>query len=116
MRDETRKRLERALWMQKAKWVGAGLGVLAVAAAGLWFTGLDASVENRHVAGVVAKVGPLNGMNTQAVETGLAVDVKLDDGRVAHVMVLKTTDPQVGQHTEIIEHVHGTGRSTFSWK
>jgi hypothetical protein len=42
--------------------------------------------------------------------------VKLDDGRLAHVMVLKTTDPHIGDHVQIAEHVHGTGRVTFTWK
>jgi hypothetical protein len=58
----------------------------------------------------------LNGSSTKAIEDGLAVDVKLEDGRVVHVMALKTTDPHIGDHIEIAEHIHGTGRITFSWK
>jgi hypothetical protein len=30
--------------------------------------------------------------------------------------VLKTTDPHVGDNVEVAEHVHGSGRVTFSWK
>ena len=116
MREETRRRLERQLWMQRLKWVGGGLAVALVMGIGFWFTGLDASVETRHVAGVVKSVGPLNGTSTQGVEEGLAVDVTLDDGRLAHVMVLKTSEPHVGDHVQIAEHIHGTGRTTFSWK
>jgi hypothetical protein len=116
MREETRKRLERTLWMQRLKWIGAGVGVLIFMAAGFWYTGLDASVETRHVPGVVQSIGPLNGGSTKSIEEGLAVDVKLDDGRLAHVLVLKTSDPHVGAHVEIAEHIHGTGRVTFSWK
>lgn len=116
MRDETRKKLERQLWLQKAKWVGSGLAIAGIAAFGMWFTGLDASVETRHVAGVIQTVGPMTGSSTLAIEQGLAVDVKLDDGRLVHVMALKTTNPHPGDHVEIAEHVHGTGRTTFSWK
>jgi hypothetical protein len=102
--------------MQRLKWIGGGLAVAAVMGIGFWFTGLDASVETRHVPGVVQTIAALNGSNTKSIEEGLAVDVKLDDGRLAHVMVLKTSEPHVGDHVEIAEHIHGTGRTTFSWK
>ena len=116
MREDTRRRLERALFMQGLKWVGAGLaGILAIAA-GLYLTGLDASVETHHVPGTIATVGPLNGTSSVAIEEGLAVDVKLDTGKLVHVMVLKTHEPHVGDKVEIAEHRHGTGRVTYSWK
>jgi hypothetical protein len=118
MREETKKRLDRELMKRRLQWSGIGVAMALAAGAGLWFTGLDASVTNTRVAGVVEKVGPLNipGMTTTAIEASLGVDVKLDDGRAAHVAVLRTSNPEVGQHVEIMEHVHGTGRSTFSWK
>jgi hypothetical protein len=116
MREETKRRLERTLMLERLKWVGAGLTLVVCIAAGLWFTGLDADVDTKPVAGVIEHIGPLNGTTTQAVETGLAVDVKLDDGRLAQVMALKTTNPHVGDHVQITEHIHGTGRVTFSWK
>lgn len=116
MRDETRRRLDRQLALQRLKWVGGGLAVLAFVAGGLWFTGLDASITTHQVAGVVEAVGPVAGGSTQTIERALAVDVKLDDGRRVHVMALKTTDPHVGDHVQIAEHVHGTGRVTYSWK
>lgn len=116
MREETRRRLERQLWMQRAKWIGAGCVGLAIMGLGFWTTGLDASVETHHVPGVVSSVGPLVGKSTKAIEEGLSVDVKLEDGRLVHVMVLKTTDPHVGDHVQVAEHVHGTGRRTYSWK
>ncbi len=116
MREETRLKLERQLWWQRIKWVGAGVGILVCVAAGMWASGLDASVETRHVSGVVAAVGPLFAKSTQAIEEGLAVDVKLDDGNLIHVMALKKTDPHVGDHVEVAQHVHGTGRITYSWK
>jgi hypothetical protein len=116
MRDETKRRLERKLFLQRLKWVGGGVGVILFVGLGLWLTGLDASVEKRRIPGVVQSVGPLNGTSTRSIEEGLAVDVKLDDGRLAHVMALKTTDPHVGDHVQITEHIHGTGRVTFSWR
>ncbi|MCC7251191.1 hypothetical protein [Hyphomicrobium sp.] len=116
MRDETRRRLEQQLWWQRAKLAAAGVGVLACIAGGLWATGLDATVETRHVPGVVTAVGPVVGGSTRAIEEGLAVDVKLDDGRMVHVLALKKTDPHVGDHVQVAEHVHGTGRVTYSWK
>lgn len=116
MRDETRRRLDRQLALQRLKWVGAGLALLAFIAGGLWFTGLDATVTTRHVPGVVEAIGPIVGGSTQMIENGLQVDVKLEDGPRVHVLVLKTTDPHVGDHVEIAEHVHGTGRVTYSWK
>lgn len=82
----------------------------------IWFEGLDAHIENRKVSRIVEKVGPLSGLNTKAIQNGLAVDVKLDDGRIAHVLVLKATQPEIGMNVSITEHIHGTGRSTFSWK
>jgi hypothetical protein len=116
MRMETRRRLERQLWFERGKWIAAGVALVAIVAGGLWFTGLDATVETRHVPGVIEKIGPLVGTSSQAIEEGLAVDVKLEDGRLVHVMVYKKTDPHVGDHVQIAEHIHGTGRITFTWK
>jgi hypothetical protein len=31
-------------------------------------------------------------------------------------LVLRTTDPHVGDHVQITEHRHETGRVTYSWK
>ena len=116
MRDETRRRLDRQLAVQKLKWAGAGAVILGCVAGGLWFTGLDATITTHRVPGVVEAVGPVVGGSTQMIETGLSVDVKLVDGRRVHVLALKTTDPHVGDTVQIAEHVHGTGRVTYSWK
>jgi hypothetical protein len=115
MRSTTKAKLDKAIrlhWLKRAAMAG---GVGLVIAAGLWYTGLDASVQNRRVKGVITAVSSANGMSTQIVETALSVDVKLDDGRKAQVIVLKTSEPKVGQAVEITERVHGTGRSNFTW-
>lgn len=116
MREEIRRQLDRKLRIERLKKVGAGLALLAVVASGLWLSGLDASVETHRVAGVVEGVGPIVGANPHVAEQGLAVDVMLDDGRHVHVTTLKTTDPHVGDRVHIAEHVHGTGRVTYSWR
>ena len=117
MRDDTRRRLERAIWMQRLKWAGGALAVALLVAAGFWLEGKDLAVENRKVAGIVEYVGPLTGKNmATTLNTALAVDVKLSDGRLAHVVALKDTNPKVGDQVEIAEHIHGTGRRTFTWQ
>jgi hypothetical protein len=116
MREETRRKLERALWLDRAK--KAGIGVAILAAIGLFFVyeDYDAHVEKIRVPGTVVSVGPLNTTNTQAIEKGLSVDVALANGRRVTVMVLKKTDPHVGDHVEITEHLHRTGRVNYTWK
>jgi multidrug efflux pump subunit AcrA (membrane-fusion protein) len=116
MRDETKRRLDRQLFLQKVKWTAAGVAILAGLGGGLWVSGLDASVETHHVSGVVEAVGPLVGGSSRSIENGLGVDVRLHDGRRVHVAALKTTDPHVGDNVEVAEHVHGSGRVTFTWK
>ncbi len=116
MREEVRRQLDRRLRNERLKKLGAVLAVVVVAGFGMWFSGLDASVETHSVAGIVEAVGPLAGANARATEHGLAVDVLLDDGRHVHVTTLKTSDPHVGDRVNIAEHVHGTGRVTYSWR
>lgn len=116
MRDETKRKLERQLWRDRVKWLGGALGVAVFALGGLWAMGLDATVETHQLAGVVETVGPVVGRSIRANEEGLSVDVKLGDGRLVHIMALKKTDPHVGDRVQIAEHVHGTGRVTYSWR
>jgi hypothetical protein len=116
MREETRRKLERALWLDRAK--KAGIGLAALAAIGLLFVyeDLDSHIENVRVPGTVLTIGPINTTSTKMVENGLSVDVGLDSGKRVNVLVLKTTDPHVGDHVQITEHRHKTGRLTYSWK
>jgi hypothetical protein len=112
VREETKKRLERAIWLQRGKWVAMGLAVIAGMAILLKFVSADASVENVRVSATVTRVAPL----PSKPQTGLIVDVKLADGKVVEVIANQITDPKVGQQVEITEHRHATGRKNYSWK
>ncbi len=116
MRSDTRARLDSALRKQQLKLVGIGAGVAAVMGALLWYTSLDATIKNRPAPGTISAIDAAAGQSTQIVENEVFVTVKLDDGRAARVLVLKTSKPALGQKVEIAEHIHGSGRSTFSWK
>lgn len=117
MREETRRKLERALWRERLKKIGIGALAAAAIAAYFVYEDYDAHVDNVRVPGKVTAVGPLNIKNTQMIEEGLSVEVALDNGgRRVSVMALKKTDPHVGDHVEITEHHHHTGRVTYSWK
>jgi len=116
MREETRRKLERALWRERLKKIA--IGAVAAAAIGAYFVyeDVDARIDNVRVPGKVTAVGPLNIKNSQLVEEGLMVEVALDSGRHVSVMALKKTDPHVGDNVQITEHRHHTGRTTYSWK
>lgn len=117
MREETRRKLERVLWRERLKKIGIGAVALVAIAAYFVYEDYDARIDNVRVPAIVKSVGPLNIKNTQLIEEGLAVEVALDsDGRRISVMAMKTTDPHVGDHVEITEHRHRTGRVTYSWK
>jgi cytochrome c-type biogenesis protein CcmE len=116
MREETRRKFDQALRRERMKRVG--LGIALVSLAGLYFvyTDLDAHIDNLRVPATVTAIAPLNAKNTRMVEEGLAVEVALNDGRHVNVMALKRTDPHIGDHVEITEHRHHSGRVTYSWK
>jgi hypothetical protein len=113
MREETKRRLERAIWIERGKWAGAGLGICLVMAVVFAFISRDHDVENVRVAATVASVRPLP---TKQTQSGLLVDVTLADGKIVEVLANQITDPKVGQKVEITEHRHATGRRTYSWK
>jgi hypothetical protein len=112
MREETKKRLERAIWLQRGKWAAMGLGVFGMMAVALTVMSTDAAVERVRVPATVTRVAPL----PSKPQTALLVDVKLSDGKVIEVIANQITDPKVGQQVEITEHRHATGRKTYSWK
>ena len=116
MRDDTRKHLDRLIWLRRAKIAGGLLLVCGLIAGGFALESLEATVDNRIVGGVVAAISPLSVPAATGKADGLGVDVVLDDGRHAHVVALKSSNPKVGEHVEIAEQIHGTGRHTFTWK
>jgi hypothetical protein len=119
MSEDTRNRLNRAIWVDRAKKAGIGLAIAAVLGAVMAYQGLDASVVDTRVSGVVEKVEPLIAPPSAAapgLRGGLNVTVKLDSGRSVHVVAENAHEPQIGARIEIVEHTHGTGRVTHSLK
>lgn len=114
MRAETKYRLERAIWMQRAKWVGVGLAICVAMAGVFTWISADSAVQLVRVPATVLSVRPA--ATKGAAATGLLVDVKMADGKTVELLVNQTTDPKVGQTVEITEHRHATGRKTHSWK
>lgn len=118
MSEDTRNRLNRAIWVDRAKKAGIGLGLLAVMGLFAAFQTLDMAVDNTQVAGVVETVDPLVAPASPgtAPAQGLTVGVKLDDGRHVRVIAKKEREPHVGDRIDVVEHHHHTGRVTHSLK
>ena len=116
MRDETRRKLEKMLWRERLKKAALGAVALVAIAAYFVYEDYDEHVDNVRVPATIPAVAPLNIKSTRLVEEGLSVEVALLDGRRVNVMALKTTNPHVGDHVEIMEHRHHTGRITYTWK
>lgn len=113
MREETRRRLSRALWIERLRWVAIGAAVVVVMAAVLTFTTLDSQTTRRTLPAVVEHVDTLNSKNASQ---GVTVAVKLEDGREINVIMLRTRHPTAGDEVEIVEHKHATGRITYTFK
>ena len=113
MRIETKRRLERAIWLERAKWAAYGLAALVVMGGVFTWISADSAVENVRVPATVTAVRPYAAKSAQP---GLTVDVTLADGKLIEVLVNQITDPKVGSKVEITEHRHSTGRKTYSWK
>jgi hypothetical protein len=116
MREETKRKLNRALWRERAKKAAIAAALLPLIGLYFLFEDYDAHVENVRVPATVVSVEPLNTNSTKMVEAGLSVAVALENGRSVNVMALKTSNPQVGEHVQITEHRHHTGRITYTWK
>ena len=86
MRDETRRRLERQLWLQKAKWAGAGIVALVGIAAGF-------STDLYQITAIFD--GPSHGQAALVVMVAAIVSgllVKRDLDRSDLIEVLKTRE------------------------
>src|SRR5262245_43654162 len=116
MREETRRKLNRALWVQRMKQIAIGIAAAVAIGAYFVYEDYDARIDNKRVPATIGAIAPLNIKNTRMVEEGLSVEVALNDGRRINVMVMKTSEPHVGDKVEITEHHHHTGRVTYSWK
>ncbi|RUO98441.1 hypothetical protein [Hyphomicrobium sp.] len=114
MREETRKRLERALWIDRAKKAGIGLAVLAAIGLAFSYEELDLKVENKNIGGTVTDIEPL--VSKQDAADGENVIVRLVDGQLVRVLAYKSRGIKVGDKIEVVEHHHATGRVTHTLK
>jgi len=113
MRHETRTRLDRELRLQRLKYIAIGVAILAAVGGGFALVDLDAHETKARVSGTIADVHTFAGKG--AID-GLEVAVTLDDGRRVKVLANRTRDPHVGDHIEVTEHRHLTGRTTFTYR
>lgn len=111
MRYETRLKLDRAIRMRRLKMAGAALAALAFIGAGFLLVDLDSHETATKVTGTIDNVHTFAGKGAM---DGLEIGVRLDDGRHVTVLASKSRDPHVGDHIEVTEHRHLSGRTTFT--
>jgi len=118
MREETRRRLDRAILIQKLKWGAAAVVAVMVAIGAFYWENRDiAVVATLPVGGTVIHVGqPAGKLNAATAQASLQVDVRLDDARVVHLLAPRHRAPALGDHVTIADSLHGSGRHTFSWQ
>ncbi|MFN0217249.1 MAG: hypothetical protein ACKVP4_00385 [Hyphomicrobium sp.] len=116
MREETKKRLNRLLWIERAKYAGVGLAILVALGTVFEFENLDLKVSDTRVAGTVEALDPLVSKTASAAATGVTIGVALGDGRHVRVIAEKAHAPAIGDRIEITEHRHATGRITHTFK
>ena len=114
MRDETRRRLNRAIWLERAKYIGIGVGIIAAIGLAFGYETLDMKVDDKEVAGVVKDIEPL--VSKQNSATGENVIVKLDGGPFVRILAYKSRGLKIGDKIEVVEHHHATGRVTHTLK
>lgn len=113
MREETRKQLNRLLWIERAKKVGAALAIVGAIGAYFAFETLDLQVTDQQVHGTVVEIDPLiaKGIGDGQGET---LQVKLDGGQTVRVLAYKSRNVKVGDGVDVTEHHHGSGRVTHT--
>jgi hypothetical protein len=114
LREETKRRLDRALWLERAKYLGIGLSIVAAVAVAFGYETLDMEVDDKEIAGHVTDIEPLVARSSAA--TGENVIVKLDGGPTIRIQAYKSRGLKVGDQIEVVEHHHATGRVTHSLK
>lgn len=112
MREDTRKKLNRMLWIERAKMAGVGLAILAAIGLVFGYETFDLKVTNTTVNGVVTGIEPLISKTNSA--NGETVLVKLDDGELVRVLAYKSRALKIGDRIDVIAHRHATGRTTHS--
>jgi hypothetical protein len=112
VREDTRRRLERALWIDRAKKVGIGLAILAAIGLAFGYETLDLTVSNKDVQGTVTDLEPL--VSKQNSADGENVIVRLEDGELVRVLAYKSRGIKIGDKIAVVEHHHATGRVTHT--
>lgn len=114
MREDVRRRLDRAIWLERAKFIGIGLGVVAAIGLAFGYETLDLKVDNKEIAGKVTDIEPLVSKSNSA--DGENVIVQLDHGPLIRVLAYKSRGLKVGDEIQVVEHHHATGRVTHTLK
>ncbi|MGD9783118.1 MAG: hypothetical protein AB7E80_10660 [Hyphomicrobiaceae bacterium] len=113
MREETKRRLERELRLHTLKMVAVGLAIVGAVVAGFFLVDLDAHETTVKRAGTIASVETFAG---KGALDGLEVGVTLDDGHRVKVLANRARNPRVGDHIDIVEHRHSSGRTTYTMR
>lgn len=116
MREDTRKRLHRVLWMERLKKLGIGLAIVGGIGLAFAYENLDMKVTDAQVSGTVTEIDPLVTKSSVAEATGERVLVKLDSGQTVTVLALKSRNLHTGDRIAVVAHHHGTGRITHTLK
>ncbi len=113
MRHETRLKIDRQVRNRRIA-IAGGMAAAVLALGGImWLIDLDTHETRARVGGTVESIAtPVQ----KGPKDGLDVSVKLDDGRHVRVLALRSRDPHVGEHIEVTEHHHATGRTTFTFR
>lgn len=98
MREETRKRLNRLLWIERAKYAGIGLAAVAAIAVVVEFENLDMAVTDFRVQGQVEAIDPL--VSKTSAATGVNVGVLLASGKHVRVIAEKQHAPHIGDKSK----------------
>ena len=116
MREETKKRLNQAIWRDRLRMAGIGLAVLAAIGAIMFYQTYDLSETKTQVGGTVTAFEPLVTKSVSAATDGVKAEVRLDSGPLISVFALKSRGLKVGDHIEVTAHNHGSGRVNYSFK
>ena len=112
MRAETKRKLDWELRRRRLKIVGLVLVTVIGFASVLYLTDLDSRVVDHRVGGHVDQVSV---PTVKGASGAVNVDLTLDNGKHIQVYAPKVREPNAGDHVNITEHRHGTGRVTYTW-